>query len=148
MMDLILMENVESLGEMGDTVTVARGYARNYLIPKGLAVLATDGHRKMVAEHMKLETKRDDLRRAGAEELAAKLGELSCTITAQAGEDDQLYGSVTTRDIAEALKRDDVEFDHKMIVLDEAIKQLGVYSVPVKLHSDVEVMAKVWVVKP
>ena len=148
MMELILMERVEHLGEMGDTVTVARGYARNYLIPKGLAVLATEGHRKMVAEHMKLEAKRDDLRKAGAEELAAKLGELSCTITAQAGEDDQLYGSVTARDIAEALKTDDVQFDHRMIVLEDAIKQLGVYTVAIKLHSEVEVPAKVWVVKP
>jgi len=147
MMDVILMESVENLGEMGDTVTVARGYARNYLIPQGKAVLATEGHRKMVQEHMKLEAKRDDLRRAGAEELAAKLGELSCTITVQAGEDDKLFGSVTARDIAEALESEELEFDHKMIQLDEAIKQLGVYSVPVKLHSAVEVTAKVWVVK-
>ena len=146
-MDVILMESVENLGEMGDTVTVARGYARNYLIPQGKAVLATEGHRKMVQEHMKLEAKRDDLRRAGAEELAAKLGELSCTITVQAGEDDKLFGSVTARDIAEALESEELEFDHKMIQLDEAIKQLGVYSVPVKLHSAVEVTAKVWVVK-
>lgn len=146
-MDVILMESVENLGEMGETVAVARGYARNYLIPKGMAVLATEGHRKMVKEHMKLEAKRDDLRRAGAEELAAKLGELSCTITVQAGDDDKLFGSVGPRDIAEALVSDALEFDHRMIRLDEAIKQLGVYSVPVKLHSDVEVTAKVWVVK-
>ena len=146
-MDVILMESVDNLGEMGDTVTVARGFARNYLIPQGKAVLATDGHRKMVAEHMKLEAKRDDLRRAGAEELAAKLGELSCTITVQAGDDDKLFGSVTARDIAEALESESLEFDHKMIQLEEAIKQLGVYSVPVKLHSQVEVTAKVWVVK-
>jgi large subunit ribosomal protein L9 len=147
MMDVILMESVENLGEMGDTVTVARGYARNYLIPQGKAVLATEGHRKMVEEHMKLEAKRDDLRRAGAEELAAKLGELSCTLTVQAGEDDKLFGSVTARDIAEALEHEGVEFNHKMIQLEEAIKQLGVYTVPVKLHSQVEVTAKVWVVK-
>jgi len=147
MMDVILMQSVDNLGEMGDTVAVARGFARNYLIPKGLAVLATEGHRKMVAEHMKLEAKRDDLRRAGAEELAARLGELSCTISVQAGEDEKLFGSVTARDIAVALKSEHLEFDHKQIVLDEAIKQLGVYSVPVKLHTEVEVTAKVWVVK-
>jgi large subunit ribosomal protein L9 len=140
------MQSVDNLGEMGQTVTVARGYARNYLIPKGLAVLATDGHRKLVEQHMKLEAKRDDLRKAGAEELAAKLGELSCTITVQAGDDDKLFGSVGPRDIADALKESG-EFDHKQIVLEEAIKQLGVYSVPVKLHSEVEVTAKVWVVK-
>ena len=146
-MEVILMQSVDNLGQMGDTVSVARGFARNYLVPKGLAVLATEGHRKLVAEHMKLESKRDDLRKASAEELAAKLGELSCTITVQAGEDDKLFGSVGPREIAEALKTDSNDFDHKQIVLDEAIKQLGVYSVPVKLHSEVEVTAKVWVVK-
>lgn len=146
-MDVILMKGVDKLGEMGDTVSVARGYARNYLIPQGMAVLATEGHRKLVAEHMKLETKRDDLRKAGAEELAAKLGELSCTITVQAGEDDKLFGSVGARDIADALKTETNEFETKQIVLDEAIKQLGVYTVPVKLHPEVEVAAKVWVVK-
>ena len=146
-MEVILMQSVDNLGQMGDTVSVARGFARNYLVPKGLAVLATEGHRKLVAEHMKLESKRDDLRKASAEELAAKLGELSCTITVQAGDDDKLFGSVGPREIAEALKTDSNDFDHKQIVLDEAIKQLGVYSVPVKLHSEVEVVAKVWVVK-
>jgi large subunit ribosomal protein L9 len=146
-MDVILMQSVDNLGEMGETVSVARGYARNFLVPKGLAVLATDGHRKLVAEHMKLEAKRDDLRKAGAEELAAKLGELTCTITVQAGDDDKLFGSVGPRDIADALKAESKEFDHKQIVLDEAIKQLGVYSVPVKLHPEVEVTAKVWVIK-
>ena len=146
-MEVILMQSVDNLGEIGDTVSVARGYARNFLIPKGLAVLATEGHRKLVAEHMKLEAKRDDLRKASAEELAARLGELSCTITVQAGDDDKLFGSVGAREIADALKSDNGEFDHKQIVLDETIKQLGVYSVPVKLHSEVEVTAKVWVVK-
>ncbi len=146
-MQVILMENVENLGEMGDTVNVARGYARNYLVPKGLAVLATDSHRKLVAEHMKLSAKRDDLRKAGAEELAAKLGELSCTITVQADEEDKLFGSVTARDIAESLESNHTNFEHQQIVLDDAIKQLGVYSVPVRLYTDVEVTAKVWVVK-
>jgi large subunit ribosomal protein L9 len=146
-MDVILMENVENLGEMGATVTVARGFARNYLIPKGLAVLATDGHRKLVAEHMKLSAKREDLRKAGAEELAAKLGELSCTINVQADDEDKLFGSVTARDIAESLSSGGTSFEHKQIVLEESIKQLGVYTVPVKLHAEVEVPAKVWVVK-
>ncbi len=146
-MDVILMQDVEFLGEMGQSVSVARGYARNYLVPKGLAVLDTDGHRKMVESHMKLESKRDDLRKASAEELRNKLGELSCTITVQAGEDDKLFGSVNQRDIADALKSAELDFDHKQIVLEEAIKQLGVYSVPIKLHAEVEVLAKVWVVK-
>lgn len=146
-MEVILMESVDNLGEMGDTVSVARGYARNYLVPKGLAVLATEGHRKLVAEHMKLSAKRDDLRKAAAEELAAKLGELSCTIAVQADEEDKLFGSVTARDIAEKLESEHTSFEHKQVVLEDAIKQLGVYSVPVKLHADVAVTAKVWVVK-
>ena len=146
-MDVILMTSMDNLGQMGETVSVKRGYARNYLIPQGKAVVATPGNSKLVAQHIKLETKRDSLRKVGAEELAASLGEISCTLSVQAGDDEKLFGSVTARDIAEALKVENVEFDHKQIVLDEPIKQLGVYSVPVKLHAEVEVMAKVWVVK-
>ncbi|MBU8870444.1 MAG: 50S ribosomal protein L9 [Gemmatimonadales bacterium] len=146
-MDVIMMTSMDNLGQMGETVSVKRGYARNYLIPKGMAVTATEGNRKLVAEHMKLETKRDSLRKAGAEELASSLGEISCTLTVQAGDDEKLFGSVTARDIAEALKSENMAFEHRQIILDEPIKQLGVYSVPVKLHAEVEVMAKVWVVK-
>ena len=146
-MDVILMTSVDNLGEMGETVSVKRGFARNYLIPQGKAVVASEGNAKMVLEHMKLETKRDDLRKAGAEELAKSLGELSCTISVQADEEEKLFGSVGARDIAEALQAENTEFDHKQIVLEEPIKQLGVYSVPVKLHAEVEVVAKVWVVK-
>ena len=146
-MDIILMQDVESLGKMGETVHVARGYGRNYLIPKGIAVPATEGHQKMVMEHMKLETKRDNLRKTNAEELASSLGELSCTITVQAGDDDKLFGSVGVRDIAAALETDKVEITHQQIVIDEPIKQLGVYTVAAKLHSDVQVPVKVWVVK-
>ena len=146
-MDVILMTSIDELGEIGETVSVKRGYARNFLLPQGKAVLATDGNSKLVAEHMKLETKRDSLRKAGAEEMAASMGEISCTLTVQAGDDDKLFGSVTARDIADALKSENIEFDHKQINLDEPIKQLGVYSVPVQLHPEVEVMAKVWVVK-
>ena len=146
-MDVILMTSMENLGEMGETVSVKRGYARNFLIPLGKAVVASTGNAKMVLDHIKLEGKRDDLRKIGAEELAARLGEISCTITVQADEEEKLFGSVTARDIAEALKAENAEFDHKQIVLDEPIKQLGVYTVPVKLHAEVQVEAKVWVVK-
>ena len=146
-MDVILIKDVDDLGRMGETVKVARGYARNYLVPRGMAVAASDGNRNLVQEHMKLEAKRDQLRKTSAQKLAAQLGELSCTITVQAGEDDRLFGSVTARDIADALKAGNVELDRRQIVLDEPIKQLGVYSVPVRLHSEVEITAKVWVVK-
>lgn len=146
-MDVILMQDVADLGRMGQTLSVARGYARNFLLPRGLAVEATDGNRSLVQQHMKLEAKRDSLRKTSAQALAARLGELSCTITVQADQEDKLFGSVTARDIAEALQKENTELDRKQIVLDEPIKQLGVYSVPVKLHAEVEVTAKVWVVR-
>jgi len=146
-MEVILMESVEHLGAMGETVSVARGYARNYLVPKGLAVSATDAHRKVVAEHMKLATKRDDMRKSEAEVLAAKIGSLSCTITVQADEENKLFGSVTARDIAEKLESAHVKIEHKQIVLDEAIKELGEFTVPVKLYGDVTVTATVTVAK-
>lgn len=141
------MTSIENLGEIGETVSVKRGYARNFLLPQGKAVEANEGNAKMVLEHMKLESKRDDLRKTAAEDLAGKMGEISCTITVQADEEEKLFGSVTARDIAEALAADGKEFEHKQIVLDEPIKQLGVYTVPVKLHAEVQVEAKVWVVK-
>ena len=146
-MDVILMQDVADLGRMGQTLSVYRGYARNFLVPRGLAVEATDGNRNLVQQHMKLEAKRDSLRKTSAQALAAKLGELSCTITVQADQDDKLFGSVTARDIAEALQKENTELDRKQIDLEEPIKQLGVYSVPVKLHAEVEVTAKVWVVR-
>lgn len=146
-MDVILLQDVDDLGQMGQTVSVARGYARNYLLPQGMALEATPGNMNVVQEHMKLEAKRDDLRRADAEKRAAELGEISCTISVQAGDDDKLFGSVTARNIAEELAAQGVELDHKQVVLEEPIKQLGVYSVPVRLHPEVEITAKVWVVK-
>jgi len=132
---------------VGDTVNVAAGYARNYLIPKGMAVVATEGQRNVVAQHVAREEKRDLERKAGAEALAARIGELSCTITVQADDDEKLYGSVGPREIAGAIETDKVEIDHHMVVLAEPIKQLGVYTVPIRLHHDVQVEAKVWVVK-
>jgi large subunit ribosomal protein L9 len=146
-MEVILMESVDNLGEMGQTVNVSPGFARNFLIPKKLAVPSTAGHAKLVAQHMKLAAKQEDLRKAGALELAAKLGDLGCIIAVQADEDEKLFGSVTARDIAEQLKSAHTTFEHRQIILEEAIKQLGVYDVPVKLHSEVSVTAKVQVVK-
>ncbi len=146
-MDVILMQSVDNLGDMGETVSVARGYARNYLIPQGFAVEAGKGVRKVVDEHMRLEAKRDGVRKAGAAELAVKLGELSCTLSVQADDEDKLFGSVTTRDIAEKLTTDEVTIEHRQVELEEPIKQLGVYTVAIRLHAEVEVPAKVWVVK-
>ena len=148
-MDVILTQSVDDLGEMGALVSVAPGFARNYLIPKGMAVIATKGHRKQVEEKIRLEQKRDARRKADAEVLAKQWAEkeLSATITVQAGDDDKLFGSVVARDIAQAFGEQNLNFEHKQILLEEPIKQLGVYTVPVQLHRDVEVPAKVWVVK-
>ena len=148
-MDVILTQSVDNLGEMGAIVSVAPGYARNYLIPKGMAVIATKGQRKQVDEKIRLEQKRDARRKADAEVLARQWAEkeLSVTITVQAGEDDKLFGSVVARDIAQAFSEQSLSFEHQQILLEEPIKQLGVYTVPVQLHRDVEVAAKVWVVK-
>jgi large subunit ribosomal protein L9 len=146
-MQVILLKKVENLGEMGTVVSVSRGFARNYLLPHGLAVPATEGQRRAVAEHIRLEGHRDIKRKRTAEGLAEKYQDLSCTITAQAGEDDKLFGSVTARDIALALTELEVKVEHRQVELEEPIKQLGVYSVPVKLHPEVTITVKVWVVK-
>jgi len=146
-MEVLLLQNVENLGSKGEVITVRNGFARNYLIPQGLAVLATPSQHRIWEERLQQEQMQDKKRKRDAVGLAAKYKELSCTITAQAGEDDTLFGSVSNRDIASALTEQDIEVDHKQIELEEPIKQLGVYTVPVKLHPEVEVLAKVWVVK-
>ncbi|MBN1885176.1 MAG: 50S ribosomal protein L9 [Candidatus Krumholzibacteriota bacterium] len=146
-MEIILRETIDGLGERGDLVRVKDGYARNYLLPKKLAVPATAASRKVIEEESRLRTKRDEQLRRSVESLAGKMKDLSCTIVVQAGEEDKLYGSVTAHNIAEAIALQGFEVDHRMVVLEEPIKTLGVYSVPVRLHREVEVPVKIWVVK-
>jgi large subunit ribosomal protein L9 len=146
-MRVILKEDMDKLGHAGEVITVRDGYGRNYLLPRGLAVRATE---KDVArfEH----EKRVIATRAAkmVKELQAqadRLNQLSVTISAAVGEGERLYGSVTTRDIAEALKAQGVTVDSKKLQLDEPIKQLGMTEVPVKLGKDAKASIKVWVVK-
>jgi len=146
-MEVILLKSVPNVGDEGAVVKVAAGYARNYLIPNGMAVPADDAHRRIMAEEAKLSHVRDRKRRRAAEGLAARFADVSVTIPMQAGEDDKLFGSVTNRDIAEALAAQGHEVDRRHIELTEPLKQLGVYSVPLRLHRDVQVSVKVWVVK-
>jgi large subunit ribosomal protein L9 len=146
-MEIILMHNVENLGRMGDTVSVKRGFARNYLIPKGLAVVSSEAHRKLVAAHLKQEAKREDQRLGEARVLAAKIGTLSCTLSVQADEENKLFGSVTARDIAAVLHSDHATIEHKQVLLEEPLKMLGEYDVEVKIYGDVRVIAKVNVVR-
>lgn len=146
-MQIILMHNVENLGRMGETVSVARGYARNYLIPKGLAVTSSEAHRKLVAAHLKQEAKREDARLVEARALAARIGTLSCTLAVQADDESKLFGSVTARDIAGALHSEHASFDYRQVLLEEPIKLLGEHDVELKIYGDVRVTAKVNVVR-
>ena len=142
-MTLILQENIEHLGQIGDIVKVAPGYARNYLLPKGLAIEATVKNAKAL-EHAKrqLAYKKNKSLEA-AKNLVAKLEALSIELTHQAGEEGKLFGSVTNMEIAAFLKDNGFDVDRKKIVLAEPIKQLGEYSVPVKIHPEVAATLKV-----
>lgn len=144
-MKVILREMIESLGTVGDEVTVANGYARNYLLPQKKAVLATAANRNVIKRERKqleLQAIKD---RGKAELLAERIQGAVCTIAGKVSEDDRLYGSVTTRDIAEQLKSQGFEVHRRMVLLSEPIKTLGSYIVPVQLHPDVnpEVTVKV-----
>ena len=144
-MKVILKENIETLGHIGDVVKVAPGYARNYLLPKGLAVAATEKNTKAL-EHVKRQMayKKDKVMES-AKNLLAKLEELSIELVHQAGEAGKLFGSVTNMEIAAYLKDKGFDIDRKNIVLVEPIKQLGEYTVPVKIHPEVTANLKVTV---
>jgi large subunit ribosomal protein L9 len=144
---VILREDVESLGRTGDVVEVAAGHARNYLLPRGLAIRASTKNLKEQEHQKKLIQARQDRQKKDAETMAGNLDSVSCTIARKTGEEEKLYGSVTSRDIEEALREEGVTIDRKRILLEEPIKKLGVYTVPVKLHTEVTGNIKVWVVK-
>lgn len=146
-MKVILKENIETLGNIGDIVKVAPGYARNYLIPKGYAVEATTRNAKEL-EHTKrqMEYKKNKVREL-AKNLAEKIESSPVTLQHQAGEGDKLFGSVTNMELAESLKKSGLDIDRKKIMLAEPIKHLGEYDVPVKLHPEVTATLKVVVAK-
>lgn len=146
-MELILREDVEGLGARGDVVQVKPGYARNFLIPSRLAVPANEVQKRILEKETKLRGIRDDRAKQNLQLVAEKLKDFSCTIVVQAGEEDKLYGSVTAHDITEAVVDQGFEIDHKQVMLDEPIKVLGIYTVPIRLHKEIEVPIKVWVVK-
>ena len=138
-MEVILREYVENLGRPGDVVKVADGYARNYLLPRKLALPATPGNLKQVGrERTKAEAREAD-EKAQAEALAGRLAGLECVIARKSGENDLLYGSVTAADIAESLAAQQVEVDKRKFLLDEPLKRLGEFTVPLRLHREVTV---------
>lgn len=146
-MKIILRENYENLGAAGDIVEVKPGFARNYLIPRKIAYPANSSFKKMLEEEKRQKEHRKDKEKKMAEALAEKFKNVSVTISVSVGEEDKMFGSVTTQDIHDALKKQEFDIDRKKIVLEEPIKELGIYSVPIKLHPDVEAKIKVWVVK-
>jgi len=146
-MELILLKDVTTLGKRGDLVTVKDGYARNYLLPGGLAKPNTPGNLKLVERLKALEASRAEEERNVAKDLEKRLGSVSCTVRMKAGEDDKLFGAVTAQDIVTALKLEGITLDRKKIILEQPIKSLGVFQTPVRLHPDVTATLKVWVVK-
>jgi len=146
-MEVILREDIAKLGARGEVVKVANGYARNFLLPKRLAVLATDSNRKIVEQERHAHLRREVKLKGEAEELAKLVTGVSVTIAQKAGENDQLFGSVTAKDIAEALEKQNYSIDRRKIHLEDPIKQLGEYKVAVKLHRDVSAEITVHVVK-
>ncbi len=143
MIELILRENIESLGKTGDLVRVKPGYARNFLLPRGLAFEATEGNKKRIAGEAKARAVRDAAERAEAEALAAQIGALALTFTAKAGEDGKLFGSVTSSDIAEQLEGHGFTIDKRKMELEHPLKELGFHAVPIKLQHDVHAEVKV-----
>ncbi len=146
-MEIILREHVEHLGSRGDIVSVADGYARNYLLPRKLALPATDGNKKRVERERKLLEAHEADERHAAEAVAARLAGVEVVVGRRVGEGDTLYGSVTAADIAARLAELEVEVDRRKIQLAEALKAIGEYSVPIKLHRDVTGHIAVKVVK-
>ncbi len=146
-MEIILRHTVEGLGKEGAVLNVADGYARNYLIPKQLAVLATEKNRRLLEHERRVLTVKHIKGKQEAEKLAAQIADTSCTIQRRAGEGDRLFGSVTAADLAEALAAQSVEIDRRQIELEAPIRDLGVFMVPIRLHSDVIANLQVFVVR-
>jgi large subunit ribosomal protein L9 len=148
MIELILREDVQSLGKAGELVRVKPGYARNFLLPRGIAYEATPGNKKRIAQEKERLEAAENARRDAASAIAKRLEEVSLTFSAKVGEEGKLFGSVTTADIAHQLEAQGFkEVEKRMIDLHEPIKALGVYRVPVRLHADVKPEIKVWVIK-
>ena len=146
-MKIILREDYKQLGESGEVVKVKDGFARNYLIPKGIAYPATKSYLKVFEEEKKQKQFKQRKEAKVAQTMAKKLEGVSVTIPVTVGEGDKMYGSVTSQNIFEYLEKQSIEIDKRKIELEEPIKELGIYQVPIKLHKDVKASIKVWVVK-
>ena len=146
-MEVILLRNVNALGKEGDSVKVKDGYARNFLFPKKLAAPSTPQTLKLLESRKKKLKLIEEKQRKIAQELADKIAKLSITITVESGIEDMLFGSVTTEQIQNALREQDIDVDKKNVVIKEPIKKLGIYEAEIKVHPDIKTKLKVWVVK-
>jgi|SRR5690606_16752938 len=146
-MEVILRQAVENLGKPGDLVAVKAGYARNYLIPRGFALPATEGNKKRIEQQKARLEAAESERRGAAQQVADRLEQVSLTFSARVGEEEKLFGSVTAADIAQQLQAQGFEIEKRQVDLHDPIKSLGVYRVPVKLHADVKPEVRVWVIK-
>ena len=146
-MELLLKQNVEHLGRTGDVVEVKPGYARNYLLPRGMAVLVTKSNMAEVERARAAALAEEEARLAGLKDLGSKLADVSVTIEGKANDEGHLFGSVNVSQIAAALREKDIPVDDKMVRLENPLKEIGVYDVTVHLHADVEAPIKVWVVQ-
>lgn len=145
--EVLLMSDVKNLGAEGETVTVADGYARNYLLPKNLAAPVNVATRRRLAKIQHERAGKLEAELTAARALAERLAGVSCTIPARATSDEQLYGSVTETEITNALANQGIEVDRSDVLLEAPIKELGIFGVPIRLHPEVEVTLKVWVVE-
>jgi large subunit ribosomal protein L9 len=146
-MEVILRDHVEKLGKRGEIVKVSDGYARNYLLPRKLALPATEGNKKHVERERKIMETREAQEKSQADAIASRLSTVDITIARRVGDTEQLYGSVTASDISEFLKTKGFEIDRRKLILPEPIKTLGEHDVPLKLHREVTAPLKVKVVK-
>jgi large subunit ribosomal protein L9 len=146
-MEVVLKKDYGKLGRAMEIVAVKDGYARNFLIPNGVAVVATEGNKKLVADARRATQKREEKETQDARALLAKVEQTPCTIAVKVGEADQIYGSVSSQDIADFLKKEGFSIEKRQVSLEEPIKQLGVYTVDINLYKGVDAKLKVWVVK-
>jgi large subunit ribosomal protein L9 len=146
-MKIILRQDFTPLGKIGDVVNVKDGYARNFLIPQNIAILATSKNMSILEEERKVVERQQNKDRRNAEALVKELEKISITATVSVGEEDRVFGSVTAQTVADLLKEKGHDIDKRKIQIDETIKALGIYTIPIKLHTDVEAKVRLWVVK-
>lgn len=146
-MEVVLMKDYEKLGKALDVIAVKDGYARNYLIPSGIAVPATESNKRKVADAKRNAEQREEKKSKEAQELSKKIEQVPCTIPVKVGDEEKIFGSVTAQEISDFLKKEGFDVEKRQVELDEPIKQLGVYSIKINLYRDVSARLKVWVVK-